>query len=70
MPASERLTWQTANLVISQCFHCKHWRDAGTCDAFPESVPDRILTNKHDHRQPFPGDNGILFEPLEDTDGS
>ncbi len=33
-----------------------------TCEAFPDGVPDEIWLDMFDHRNPFPGDNGILFE--------
>ena len=35
------------------------------CAAFPERVPREIYTGKFDHRNPFPGDNGIHFELRE-----
>ena len=48
------------------CFWCKHLRKDGiSCDAFPEVIPDIIINGEHDHRTPFSGDNGILFEPKE-----
>ncbi|WP_214408554.1 hypothetical protein [Sphaerisporangium fuscum] len=31
------------------------------CDAFPEKVPDAIFFGGFDHRNPYPGDNGIRF---------
>jgi len=34
-----------------------------TCDAFPDGIPIEIQLNRHKHRKPYPGDNGILFEP-------
>lgn len=55
------------------CLWCKHLhgRDDGPmpvdlrCDAFPDDIPDAILDNEIDHRQPVEGDNGITFEPTE-----
>ena len=34
------------------------------CDAYPEGIPDEILDNKVDHREPFEGDRGLRFEPI------
>jgi len=32
------------------------------CAAFPGGIPELIWANLADHRLPFPGDNGIVWE--------
>jgi hypothetical protein len=49
------------------CGRCKHlianrpgrW----SCKAFPDGIPMIIASGTWDHREPFPDDNGIRFEP-------
>lgn len=53
-----------------QCARCAHLRDPDrhTCAAFPAAkapIPREIWNGQYDHRQPYPGDNGIQFEPRE-----
>lgn len=47
------------------CNHCKHYRLFAKCDAFPERIPSELL-KRREHDTPFPGDNGIRFEPKEE----
>lgn len=46
------------------CLKCRHLRDDGSCAAFGGSIPQEISEGIVDHSEPYPGDNGIQFEPL------
>jgi hypothetical protein len=50
--------------IFPQCNECKHFALSGKirCTAFPDGIPNEILDNIHDHKTPYPGDNGIRFE--------
>ena len=65
-------------LNLPQCLSCRHFIEtqdtpAGEelprmrCRAFSR-IPADIVKNNHDHREPFPGDNGIRFELLGGSD--
>lgn len=55
--------------LVPLCHSCKHWHRedfAGfRCDAFPQGIPAPILESDHDHREPYPGDNGVRYEPAK-----
>lgn len=56
--------FHNGELGLSQCVWCCHRStDGRCCRAFPDGIPSAILDNRHDHRQPFDGDQGIQFEP-------
>jgi hypothetical protein len=52
---------------VPPCLQCRHFIDdeeALICRAFPKGIPKPILLGR-DHTQPYPGDNGIRFEPIQ-----
>lgn len=56
-------------MIGLQCLTCVHFHEKGLpggfsgCEAFPEGIPFEIQTGDVDHSRPYPGDNGIRYEP-------
>lgn len=65
---TDRPTMDAIN-ATSQCIFCEHFKGARTCEAFPDldneagAIPLPIFDGEFDHRQPWPGDGGIRWEP-------
>ena len=57
--------WPPAG-TAPQCYACTRLRrtPGWVCDAF-ERIPKEILINAVDHRQPYEGDGGMMFVPIE-----
>ena len=55
----------------SQCLECKHFLGARgeklglRCEAFPNGIPEEILSGEVDHTKPVNGDHGIQFKKRE-----
>lgn len=63
--------------VKNMCHECRHFdfdaqdangMEAPRCAAFPDGIPPEIWVQGEDHREPFPGDRDIRFEPHEEAD--
>ena len=47
------------------CVGCRYYdQPEWNCRAFPLGIPDEIKRGEHDHRDPYPGDGGLQFEPI------
>ena len=58
-------------IAMPICLGCRHYDRTAPgpgirCAAFPDGVPDEIFSSEADHREPFDGDRGIRFDPIDD----
>jgi hypothetical protein len=56
----------TFEVLTNSCQTCKYRSpdEPGECLAFPDGIPEEILDGLVDHKKPYPGDNGITYEPV------
>lgn len=48
-----------------QCIGCKHYTMMSTCEAFPNKIPYEIISGHFIHTEPYPGDHGIMYDPID-----
>jgi hypothetical protein len=51
-----------------QCATCREWTQNLQCRAFPDLIPEDIRTGAVDHTDPYPGDGGVRYRPIENLD--
>jgi hypothetical protein len=47
--------------ICASCALLRIGPKGGFCEAFPKGIPEAIAFDYFDHRDPFPGDNGIRW---------
>ncbi len=61
----DKFVWEEGDIILAACATCKHKHPgAAACDAFPNGIPESILSGKNRHDKPYPGDGGIRYEPV------
>jgi len=58
---------EDGRVILPQCYRCEHYIGMFICKAFRDDIPDDIFKNYSDHTKPYPGDNGIRFEPIKEA---
>jgi len=62
--------WEDSQPEFSQCIDCK-WKNIGEmgCKAFPDIIPDEILSNEKKHNKPFKNQIGdFVYEKIDQKD--
>ena len=50
------------------CSYCRHaLPEKRRCVAFDDDIPLPIWNGANDHTEPYKGDNGIQFEPIDEA---
>jgi len=58
-------------MITGQCFNCTNLFEHSehlACIAFPDGIPEDILTGQFDHRNEHEGDHGFRYKPVGEND--
>ena len=52
------------------CLNCRRYKPERfalpkRCQAFPDGIPDAIYFGDANHRKPYEGDGGLLYDPID-----
>ncbi len=53
-------------MEVMQCAYCAHFLGGERCAAFREGIPEEIYRGEFDHRRPYPGDDGVRWQPASE----
>lgn len=64
---NDKYIYKKGDIDFILCFRCVNkYRDKIGCNAFPDKIPDDILTGEFDHTVKHPLQmNDIVFEPIK-----
>lgn len=49
----------------ANCLMCAHYSGERHCRAFPNGIPNTLWIGENLHREPYPGDEGVRFQPKQ-----
>ena len=55
-----------SSVPVPICYSCARKGEGMTCTAYPKGIPMVIQESVVDHRTPYEGDHGIVFEQSPD----
>lgn len=47
----------------ANCRFCNHYQGEQRCQAFPAGIPVILWSGENLHREPYPGDKGVQYQP-------
>lgn len=67
-PYSDQRWWDDPKPKMCACGNCAHYDGFLKCKAFPERIPNDLLTVEISHDKPYPNDGGYRYTPKSKTE--